>query len=94
MQIEEAHGAALPLVRASLVVMAWKATVLAQVASHTAGHLRWFDLQDLAACAIDVHGDDLQVRGDLLGKLISNSGLGGDVCRFGGSVQALKRFVT
>ena len=57
--------------------MAWQATVVAQVASHTAGHLRRFYLQDLAACAIYVHGDDLQVRGQLLGKLTCSSGLGG-----------------
>ena len=87
LQIQEAHGAGLALVGTSYGVMTWHAAVVAQVTSHAASHLSWFHLQDLAAGSIDVHGDDLQVRGDLLGKLISSSGLGGDVCRFGGSVQ-------
>ena len=88
LQIQEAHGASLALVGTSPVVMAWQATVVAQVVSHTASHFRWFHFQDLAASSIDVHRDDLQVRGHLLGELICSSGLGGNVCRFGGSVQA------
>ena len=67
--------------------MTWQAAVVAQVTNNAASHLSWFHFQDPAAGSIDVHGDDLQVRGDLLGKLISSSGLRGDVCRFGESVQ-------
>ena len=67
--------------------MTWQAAVVAQVTSNAASHLSWFHFQDLAAGSINVHGDDLQVRWDRLGKLMSSSGLGGDVCRFGGSVQ-------
>ena len=51
-------------------------------------HISWFHFQDLAAGSIDVHGDDLQVRGDLLGRVIRSSSLGGDVCRFGGPIQS------
>ena len=87
LQIQEAHGAWLALVGTIPVVMTWQAAVVAQVTSNAASHLSWFHFQDLATGSIDVHRDDLQVRGDLLGRLISSSGSSGDVRRFGGSVQ-------
>ena len=87
LQIQEAHGVGLAFVGTSPCAMTWQATVVAQVTSNAAIHLSWFNFQDPAAGSIDVHGDDLQVRGNLLGKLISSSDLAGDVCRFGGSVQ-------
>ena len=62
---------------------------MAQITGNVASHLNWFHFQDLAAGSIDVHGDDLQVTGDLLGEQISSSGLGGDVRTFGGPIQTV-----
>ena len=58
--------------------MTWQTVVVSQVTGNAASHLNWLHFQDLAAGSIDAHGDNLQVRGDLLRRVISSFGLGGD----------------
>ena len=69
--------------------MASQATVVAQAAILAALQLSRLQLEDLSVGAIKLHGNCLEVRGNGLGNLIweSGSGVGMDVCRFGGLVQ-------